>query len=150
VKQFCWILFAGVFCVACDTLKGPHQSYLAPAVQGRIVDADSGEPLQNARVQRYLGKPTPNKDPFAEKGAQHLITVPVVNSDESGLFSIAPERGGYLLLEQPPVYEITLVIRHRTHQTLTTNIDLAKLKPVKTNDVLTLYLEDIPLEVDQE
>jgi hypothetical protein len=114
-----------------------------------VVDATTGEPLLKARVQRYLGKPT-RPDPFTEKGAQHLMTVPIVNTDEHGQFTVAPERSGYLLFAPPPVFELTLVIRHGGYQTLTTNIDLVRIKPVKTNDVVTLILGDVPLEPDAE
>lgn len=133
------------FSLGCDTLKGPNQSYIVPAVEGRVVDARSGEPLEEARVQRYLGKNT-QPDPLATKGAQRLLLVPTVNSDPQGQFRISPEKSGNLLLEPQPVYEITLVIRHATHQTLTTNINLIQIRPVRTNKVPVLQLGDVPLE----
>lgn len=131
--------------LGCDSIKGPNQSYLAPAVEGRLVDATSGEPLPDGWVKRYLGKPS-KPDPLAEKGAQRLMTVPTVTSDENGQFQIAPEKGGYLLMTPAPVYNITLVARHQGYETLTTNIDLLKIKPVKTNKVLTVFVGDLPLK----
>ena len=128
----------------CDTLKGPNQSYIAPAVEGRVVDGVSGQPLRDARVQRHL-KPPARSNSFSTKGAEKLRTVPTLRSDPEGRFRIAPEKGGYLLLERPGVFEFTLVVRHPTHETLTTNIDLLKIKPVKTNKVLTVFVGDLPL-----
>jgi hypothetical protein len=128
----------------CDTLKGPNQSYVAPAVEGCVVSAVSGQPLPDARIQRYLRNPN-RSDPLDNHGAERLLTVPSVRSGADGQFRIAPEKGGYLLLEHPSVLQFTLVIRHATHQTLTTNVDLAQIKPVKTNNVLTVFVGDLPL-----
>lgn len=147
-RLFCLGLLACLWS-GCDSLKGPNQSYIAPAVEGRVVDAASGEPLSDARIQRYLGKPT-KSNPLSEKGAQRLLVVPTLNSDADGRFRIAPVRGGYLLLSQPGVFEFTLVVRQSSHQTLTTNIDLLKIKPIKTNNVSTVFVGDLPLEPEPE
>jgi hypothetical protein len=145
MKQLFPLTLTAFLLAGCDTLVGPNQSYVAPAVEGRVVDARSGAPLQNARVQRYLGEPA-KPDPFAEKGAQRLQSVPALRSDAEGRFRISPEKGGYLLFQHSPVLELTLVVRCASYQTLSTNIDLIKLKPVKTNDVLTLFVGDLPLD----
>ncbi len=147
-RWFCLALFS-VLVSGCDTLKGPNQSIVAPAVEGRVVDAVSGKPVSDARIQRHLQKPA-KSDPLAEKGAQRLLLEPTVNSDANGRFSIAPEKGGYLLFSQPGVYAFTLVVRHPTHQTLTTNIDLLEIRPVKTNDVLTVFVGDLPLDPEDQ
>lgn len=143
-RLFCLALPA-LLLVGCDTLKGPNQSYVAPAVEGRVVDAESGEPLRDARIQRHLRQPT-KTDPLAHRGAERLRQVPTLRSDAKGQFRIAPEKGGYLLLERSGVFQFTLVVRHSTHQTLTTNIDLIKVKPIRTNNVLTVFVGDLPLE----
>jgi len=144
VKRILALLIPLLLLTGCDTLKGPNQSFVAPAVEGRVVDAESGAPLQKAGVQRYLEPPS-KQDPLAEKGAQRLMTVPTIRSGPDGRFQIGPQRGGYLLMSHPGVFQITLVVRHDTHQTLTTNIDLIKVKPIKTNGVPTVLVGDLPL-----
>lgn len=146
-RLFCLVLPA-ILCSGCDTLKGPNQSYIAPAVEGRVVDSASGEPLEDARIQRHLREPT-RSDPLATKGAEQLRQVPTLKSDAEGNFKIAPVKGGYLLMERSGVFQFTLVVRHSTHQTLTTNIDLLKIKPIKTNDVVTVFVGDLPLELKE-
>lgn len=145
MKQLFCLALPGILLVGCDTLVGPNQSYIAPAVEGRVVDAATGAPLENARVQRYLKEPA-KTDPLAEKGAQRLQTVPSLKSDAEGRFRIKPEKGGYLLFQRPGAFQLTLVVRCSAYQTLTTNIDLVKIKPVKTNDVLTVHVGNLPLE----
>ncbi len=148
MNRLCFLLFLTLLWAGCDTLKGPNQSYIAPAVEGRVVDAASGQALPDARIQRHLRAPT-QSDPLATHGAERLLTVPSLRSDTEGRFRIAPEKGGYLLLERPGVYEFMLVVRHSTHQTLSTNIDLAKIKPIKTNNVLTVFVGDLPLNASE-
>jgi hypothetical protein len=114
-----------------------------------VVDAGSGAPLPDARVQRYLSEPT-RTDPLAEKGAQRLQTVPALKSDAGGQFLISPQKGGYLLFQRHGVFQLTLVVRCSGYQTLTTNIDLVKIKPIKTNDVLTVFVGDLPLEPKEQ
>jgi len=75
--------------------------------------------------------------------------VPTLRSDAEGYFQIAPIKSGHLLLEQSGVFEFTLVVRCSKYQTLTTNIDLIKIKPFKTNNVLTVFVGDLPLELDE-
>ena len=149
MKHVCGLLLAACLWTGCDTLKGPNESDVAPAVEGRVVDAVSGAPLPDARVQRYLSEPKPS-DPLKEHGAERLFTVPSVRSDAEGRFRIDSAKGGYLMFARPGVFGFTLVVRHPTHQTLTTNIDLLKFKPVKTNGVLTTLVGDLPLDPKQE
>ncbi|MCU0770843.1 MAG: hypothetical protein MUE94_03600 [Verrucomicrobia bacterium] len=145
MRQAGFLLFAALVSVGCDTLKGPNQSYVVPAVEGRVVDVCSGQALPHARIQRHLRAPA-KSDPLDRHGSEQLLMVPTVRSDAEGRFWIAPEKAGYLLLEHPGVLEFTLVVRHATHQTLTTNIDLVHIKPVKTNNLLTVFVGDLPLE----
>jgi hypothetical protein len=146
MKEFCWLLLTTMLLTGC---QGRKEGYLAPAMKGRVVDAVSGDPLPDAHLKRHLGKPA-QSDPFAEKGAQRLKTARRVDSDALGRFTIPPERGRYLLAYPPPVYDLTLIIRHAGHQTLTTNIDLIKIRPFETNGVLTVEVGDLPLEPDPE
>lgn len=149
MKRLLWLVCLSAFSTGCDTLKGPNQSIVAPAVEGRVVDAVSGEPLPDAGIQRFLRAPS-KSDPLSEKGAERLLQVPTVSSDAHGVFRIAAEKGGYLLFSQPGVFAFTLVVRHPTCQTLTTNIDLLEIRPVKTNGVSTVFVGDLPLKPTAE
>ena len=145
MKRLLCLAVPAMLLTGCDSLKGPNQSYVAPAVQGRVVDAGSGAPLPDARIQRYLSKPA-NTDPLSEKGAERLMTVPVIRPDAEGRFCVDPKRSGHLLFERTGVFQFTLVVRCAAYQTLTTNIDLIKIKPVKTNNVLTVFVGDLTLQ----
>ena len=145
MKTYVALALLAVMLIGCDTLKGPNQAYIAPAVKGRVVDAQSGVPLEGVLVKRYLEKPG-QEDPFATHGASKLMQVPFATTDAEGYFFHDPERGGYLLFEHPGAYEIYLVLQCKGYTTLTTNIDLVKIKPVKTNDLLVVTVGDLPLE----
>ena len=144
MKNYWPLLLVVLLALGCDTLKGPNQGYVAPAVEGRVVDARTGDPLEGVRVKRYLEEPE-QQDPLATKGATKLMQVPTASTDRDGHFFIVPEKGGYLLFEHPGVYELFLTLQRKDYQLLQTNIDLVKLKPVKTNKVLTVHVGDLPL-----
>jgi len=149
VKRVAFLLQAWVLCVGCSSLKGPNQSYLAPEVEGRIVDANSHEPLEGAVVQRHLSPPS-RTDPLSEHGATRLLQNPTQKTDVQGRFTIPAERGGYLLVSHPGATQFWLVIRHDSFQTLTTNIDLIKIRPVKTNKLYSVNVGDLPLVPDPD
>ena len=144
MKHFFWMLMGAMVFAGC---QGRKDSYLAPAMVGRVVDAGSGQPLDDAHLKRHLGKPAQN-DPWAEKGAQRLKTERMVDTDALGRFTVPPEKGRFLLAYPPPVYDLTLVIRRDRYLTLTTNIDLIKIRPFETNGVLTVVVGDLPLQPD--
>jgi hypothetical protein len=144
MRHFFWMLMGAMAFTGC---QGRKESYLAPAMVGRVVDADSGQPVEDAHLTRHLGRPK-EYDPWAEKGAQRLKTERMANTDALGRFTVPPEKGRFLLAYPPPVYDLTLVIRCDRYVTLTTNIDLIKIRPFDTNGVLTVVVGDIPLQPD--
>jgi len=149
MKTYAALTLLAILMIGCDTLKGPNQGYIAPAVEGRVVDARSGAPLPDVIVKRYLEKPE-RENPLATHGASKLMQVPFATTDAQGHFLHDAERGGYLLFEHPGAYEIYLVLQRKGYETLTTNIDLVKIKPVKTNDLLIVHVGDLPLESESE
>ena len=138
------MLLLAVLVVGCDTLRGPNQGYIAPAVEGCVIDASTGEPVKGVLVKRYLERPG-QKDPLDTRGATKLLQVPTDSTDSDGSFHIVPERGGYLLFEHPGVYELFLTLQRRHYEVLVTNVDLVKIKPFKTNNVLTVHVGDLPI-----
>ena len=70
--------------------------YTAPRVTGRVVAADSGQPLAGVEVQRGI---RPRKRRLAEppKGAEVLIEKPGTRTDAEGCFTLPSERALTLL-----------------------------------------------------
>ena len=138
------MLMPMVLACGCKSVTGPDVTILIPAIQGRVVSVGTGDPLEGARVQR-LPAQTKEADPFETKGAQRLKQPLTVRCDASGRFHFPPEKGGYLLVSPPLVYEFRLRAWHGGHEGLVTNIDLVRIRPYKTNDVLTVDVGDLAL-----
>ena len=134
----------------CGSVKGPHQSYLVPAIEGRVVDADTGEPVVGARVQKLVGLQATKTTAFETKGAQQLMKPAAVKVNSNGQFNFKPEKGGYLLFNQPGVYSFKLVVRQKDYQTLSTNIDLLEVKPIKTENGPLVNVGNLPLQLTHQ
>jgi len=68
--------------------SGSFSSCVSPCVTGRIVAADTGQPLAGAKIRRV--KPSQNTDETA-KGAQLMEQSPVAVSDDQGKFVLDAE-----------------------------------------------------------
>lgn len=134
-----------LFLVGCSSLRGPHQEYTLVAVKGRVVNAQTGEPIEGARVYRQVG-PQSNYDPHRMKGAE-LLTLPTpAVTDGNGQFRLPSERSAALLFQSSSITLFRLNVTHSGYQPLSTNIDLIKIRPYKTGrgpevDVMDLGLQ---------
>lgn len=114
----------------CDSLRGPHQGIVAPAVEGRVLDAVTLEPVTGARVHRVAaGTSTPSA---AERHGGEVLQDPLLASTgPDGSFRLGEIRGGYLLFERAPPLLVTLRIEHSRYRMFSTNVDLLKVQPVQ-------------------
>jgi hypothetical protein len=116
----------------CTSLRGPHQEYTAPAASGRVLDGATGQPIQGARVSRLTTRSEAD-DPFAKTGGERLIEDSPAVTAADGTFYIPALRSAFLLFGSSGSLTLTLRAQHSGYQTLTTNLDLVKVKAVKTD-----------------
>ncbi len=97
-------------------------SYTAPRVTGRVVAADTGQPLANVRIQRV--DPAANQDYDAPaRGGQKLDSAASVRTDAQGRFVLQAEHA--LTFLQPAVWpSVTAAFQLDGYQTLRTNFNL--------------------------
>jgi len=100
-------------------------SYTAPQVNGRVVAADTGQPLANVRIQRI--NPTASQDDFVSaKGGQRLESAASVRTDAEGRFVLEAERA--LTFVQQPVWpSVTAAFQRDGYLTLRTNFNLLQV-----------------------
>jgi hypothetical protein len=115
----------------CGSLKGPHQQYTSPAVSGRVLEAATGQPLKGARVSRLTSRPEAD-DPFLKTAGEQLIADSPIITGTDGTFYIPAVRAAYLLFGPSGSLTLTLRAEHSGFLTLTTNLDLVKIKSEKT------------------
>ena len=104
--------------------RSPSQ-YVSPRVTGRVVDAQSLQPISNVQVRRIEG----SSDRSA-KGAQRLEQSASVRTREDGTFTLESERD-LAFLRQVYWFSITLSFGHPDYVSLqkTFNSNIAKNTP---------------------
>ena len=134
--------------VGCDSVRGPHQAVVMPAVRGRVVDSATLEAVAGARVYRSAG---PVSDQRAEPphGGERLQAPAPAGTDRDGRFEMGAVRGGYLLFEQPPPMLLGLRIEHPQYRSFVTNVDLLLVPPVQTTKGSEVDLGDLPLTLKE-
>jgi hypothetical protein len=139
-------LFTMLFLVAgCSSLKGPNQEYTMVAVKGRVMDSETGQPVEGARVVRQVGARS-EYDPRRMKGAEVLTLPSPAVTSASGHFRLPSQKGASLLFQQSSITLFRLNVNHSDYKSFSTNIDLIKIRPYKTArgpevDVMDLGLE---------
>jgi hypothetical protein len=123
---------AALLLAGCESLRGPHQEYTSPAVSGRVLDAVSGTPLKGARVSRLTSRPEA-ESPFQKTGGEQLIADSPAITEADGTFYIPALRSAYLVFGSSGSLTLTLRAERSGYLTLTTNLDLVKIKPEKTD-----------------
>jgi len=100
----------------------PLSSYTSPRVTGRVLAADTGQPLANVRIQRL--NPAANQDYDAPaKGGQRLESGSSVRTDAQGRFVLEAERA--LTIVQKAVWpSVTAAFVRDGYLTLRTNFNL--------------------------
>ena len=119
------------FLTGCDSLRGPHQGIVAPAVQGRVLDETTLEPVAGARVYRSAGS-TSAPSPAERHGGEVLQEPAPASTERDGRFRLGEIRAGYLLFERTPPLLISLRVEHSRYRMFSTNVDLLKVQPVQT------------------
>ena len=111
------VIVSGLLC-GCAELAPPHQSWTEAQVEGRVVDAVTGRPLQGASVSR-VRKEAPTDPGAGQHGAIQIQDRPTVAmTDREGRFVLDPMKTAYLFLESYPTFEVVLRIQHPGHETL--------------------------------
>ncbi len=127
------LCLAGLW-VGCDSVRGPHQAVVLPAVRGRVLDANTGEPVKAARVTRTAGESALPSASSPAHGAQRLQETPPARTARDGHFAMSAVRAGFLVFERTPPLLVSLRVEHGRYRTFTTNVDLLVVQPVQTPD----------------
>ena len=93
--------------------------YVAPEVTGRVLAADTHQPLANATVQR--GGADQSFEPFGPpKGGQILIQTGAARTDAAGKF-ILESKSVFALFRQPGWWSVQVTCSHSGYDSFQTN-----------------------------
>jgi hypothetical protein len=108
--------------------------YIAPRVEGRVVDAQSHQPIAGVRVQRVTPDQNPNVDQ-TRPGDRALEQTPGVSSRKDGTFVLDSERD-LELFRRTGWYSVTLSFTHSGYAPMTTNYSLVNATNTPTGEPL--------------
>ena len=94
-------------------------NYISPCVTGRVLNADTRQPIAGVQVRRLNPTAQPAYDD-ATKGGQRFDTAGGVRTDQRGSFVLQAERD-LTLLEQQVWFSVTVSFQHESYLTLRTN-----------------------------
>jgi hypothetical protein len=119
--------------------------YIAPRVEGRVLDSQSRQPLKDVRVQRVNPDQSYRIDD-PPKGGQMMEKTPAVRTAADGTFVLDSERS-LALVRELGWYSVSLSFTHPAYERFTTNYTLAQAtntasgEPlVKTGDIRLIPL----------
>jgi len=138
-RQLVLLLFAAAL-AGCQSGKLSH--YISPQVTGRVLAADTGQPLAGVRVRRVVPMAIAGEDTPA-KGGQLLMQSSARQTDADGRFVIDGERD-IALFRHPAWWSVTLSFTadgYRFYQTNYTSANLSGHSPegeplVNAGDIL--------------
>jgi hypothetical protein len=112
-----WLLLAAIALTGCRSVS--VSTYISPRVTGRVLAADSRQPIANVKVKRVNPRADQNHDDPA-KGGQKLESAGGVRTDQQGRFMLDAERD-LTLLQQQVWFSVTVSFQRDGYQTLRTN-----------------------------
>lgn len=113
------IILSLLLVILCGCRSGDYNHYTAPEVTGRVLAADTHQPIANARVIRSGGNN--NADPFGStKGATLLMQPVPVMTDADGRFMLE-SKSVFALFRNPGWWTAPVSYQHSGYETFSTN-----------------------------
>jgi hypothetical protein len=116
-----WLLPAALALTGCKSVL--VSTYISPRVTGRVLAADTRQPIANVKVKRVNPAATQNYDD-PTKGGQRMESAGGVRTDPQGKFILDAERD-LTLLQQQVWFSVTVSFQREGYLTLRTNFTAA-------------------------
>jgi hypothetical protein len=100
--------------------SSPSQ-YISPRIVGRVVDAQSQQPVAGARIRRL--KPQDPNVAQVVKGGEQIDQSPAIRTGSDGSFVLVSEKS-LALFQRLGWYSVSLAITHPNYESLTTEFTL--------------------------
>jgi hypothetical protein len=135
-----WLLLAAVGLAGCKSVL--VSTYISPRVTGRVLAADTRQPLAGVKVRRV--NPTANQDyDDPAKGGQRMESAAGARTDREGRFVLDAERD-LTLIRQQIWFSVTVSFQRDGYATMRTNFS-ASVATNAPNGMPVVNAEDILL-----
>ena len=116
-----WLLLAAIALTGCKSVS--VSNYISPRVTGRVLAADTRQPIANVRVRRVNPAADLDFDDSA-KGGQKMESTGAVRTDQQGKFMLDAERD-LSLFQQQVWFSVMVSFQRDGYSTLRTNFTAA-------------------------
>jgi len=134
-------VLAASLITGCQSGSNSPSRYVAPRVEGKVLDAQTRQPIHGVTVRR-IGPGTESATGEIPRGAQAMEQAPDVRTGNDGSFALASERD-LELFRRSSWYSVTINFKHPGYASFTTNYTPANATPtargeplVKAGDIL--------------
>lgn len=128
-------------CIVAGCKSTSPSQYIAPRVEGRVLDAQTRQPIAGVTVQK-INSGSEVAAGEIPKGAQAMQQAPYVRTGNDGAFALASKRN-LELFGRSRWYSVTISFKHSGYTSFMTNYTPSSATPtasgeplVKTGDVL--------------
>ena len=121
--RYLWLLLVAIALAGCQSTS--FSTYVSPRVTGRVLAADTRQPVADVKVRRVNPATQVNNDE-PTKGGRRLDSVGGAWTDPHGRFVLAAERD-LTLLQQQVWFSVTVSFQHEGYLTLQTNFTSANV-----------------------
>ena len=135
------LLLVAVALAGCQSVM--VSSYISPRVTGRVLAADTRQPIADVKVKRVNPNANLNYDDPG-RGGRKMESIPGTRTDAQGRFVLDAERD-LTLLQQQVWFSVTVSFQHEGYQTLRTNFTAAHITTNAPDGAPVLNAGDILL-----
>ncbi len=121
-------MLASLLICGCGSVGGPSLDFTAPRVSGRVLDAETGEPVPRAMVGRTLWTLRHPTGGFLRAAEEQVLRQDFATTDASGRFVLPEQRVALLFSLGETRPNLRLAVSHSRHLPWTTNYPMSALE----------------------
>jgi hypothetical protein len=118
-----WLLLPALLLVGCKSVL--VSSYISPRVTGRVLAADTRQPIPDVKIRRFDPQASQDYDSPA-RGGRKMEPIPGAKTDAQGKFVLDAERD-LTLVQQQVWYSVSILFERVGYRTLRTNFTVSNV-----------------------
>jgi len=129
--------------VGCESGPILHQGYVSPRITGRVLDANTRQPIAKASVLKVNPRQASQTD-RDQKGAEWMIAPTPSLTDEQGRFTLGSQKD-LTVFRHANLYSVSVTVTHPQYVQFVTNFTLTNMKRKEEKGPLEVEAGDLLL-----